>query len=216
MSRGRKTGGSVFGLALVAMLLFGAVAASGAQALAWHIGGKTLAERGETKAPYTMSGGTLSVDLPEWGATINCDNTTGSGYLSGQDKGTGTLKATKCSLSEQPWCQVDPIQMTVDLGLVEDGGTGVVETLTPHYNDFDLNVGGEECSWPYPDEDWTIWSQEGALGAEADSSKTSLSLTGSSAYQIQAFGGSIPVSVSLGGSLQQSYANNPTLSLDVW
>ncbi len=218
MSRNRKAGGSVFGLALVSMLLFGAIAASGAQALAWHVGGKTLAERGEAKAPVTMKGGTLTLEIPSWGMTVACENTSSSGYLSGEDDGHGNFKATGCSIPET-YCEADPIEMEIAYGLAqgeetEGGEIKAVETLTPDEWFIDLDFHGEECSW----NGWqfTLQDKSGSMGAEANVPKSLRFLTGLPSYQAEMRLGINPVYVSLGGSLEQWYSNNPNLSLGAW
>jgi hypothetical protein len=215
MSKRRKTGGSVFGLALVSMLLFGAVVASGAQAMAWRLNGKTLAELGKTKAAYNMNGGTLTLEVPALGVTVECDSTSSSGYLVGEDDGNGNFKASGCSGSES--CQAYPIEFAVDIGLApgktEGGEIKPIETLTPNDSLIALEFYGEECA--LSELEFNLHSEEGSLGAEANKPKVLHNLTGLSSHQAVLMLGGNEAYVSLGGSLEEHYAN-PLVWLGAW
>jgi hypothetical protein len=215
MSKRRKTGGSVFGLALVSMLLFGAVVASGAQAMAWRLDGKTLAELGKTKAAYSMKGGTLTIEVPALGLTVQCNKTSSSGYLVGEDDGNGNFEASGCSASED--CQAYPIKFPVDIGLVPGKETGgeikPIETLTPDDSLIALEFYGAECA--LSELEFSLHYEKGSLGAEADKPKILRHLTGLPQQAEMMLGGN-EAYVSLGGSLEEWYATNPAVSLGAW
>jgi hypothetical protein len=216
MSRSRKTGGSVFGLALVSMLVFGAFAASGAQAsLGWHVGGKTLAELGKTEAPVGYSGSTLSIEWPDWGLTVNCEKISGSGTISGVSGGVASLTADKCSVPDAPPCTVPPMKLWMHLGLVEKEGV-VTETFKPLWSGFaDFTFGGEEC--PMQGMHFTLFnSAEESLVAEVPLSGNLKYITWSSSSIHPKSSPASSAFVTLSGSLEQRYSLNPTLALTAW
>jgi hypothetical protein len=150
MSKLKKLRGSAFGLALVAMLAFGAFAASAAQASpVWHYKGKTLKEAGLSKVAYTIDNGVLTFETG-WGFTVSCADTVGWGYLEGESSGTGTIAGYECELQDfEDVCAVapSPVTISVKLGLKAGGKTGVIETFTPTYTTMtSLEMSGEECS----------------------------------------------------------------------
>jgi hypothetical protein len=149
MSKLKKVRGSAFGLALVAMLAFGAFAASAAQASpVWHYNGKTLKEAGLTELQYLIADGVLTFEMPRWGLTVSCDEAFGTGSVKGDGSGTGIIEAYGCETQEyEEVCYVaEPLAISVKLGLKAGGKTGVIETFTPTYTTMtSLEFSGEVC-----------------------------------------------------------------------
>lgn len=108
--RRARDGASAFTLALAAALACCALVASAAQAApTWHIdGGKYT---GEETASW--SGGPIAIVNEEWGATINCNSLSGSTKTKEGQYSTGTITLSSCSVFENPYCIVEPLQMSV-------------------------------------------------------------------------------------------------------
>lgn len=204
---------SAFGLALVAVLACSAFVASAAQASpAWHIEGKTLAERGETEAPSELVGNSVTFDMPGWGVEVECSESFGWGYLVGADEGNLNLTAFNCTVPSSPKCNVtSPIHMQLDLGLSAGGGTGVLESFGAGGGFATLVFSGKKCS--LNELEFELYYQ-GSQPFEVAQAGKNLSLS-SSSYAILAAVGEEPVYITFGGTLTQSYYD-PTQKLEAW
>jgi hypothetical protein len=205
MLKRRRTGHSVFGLALVSMLVFGALAASAAQASPqWHKNGKTLQELGLSQMPINQSGGSLSLEVPGWELTVDCTSG-GVGHAVGASSGSMHLDTNQCSVKHfEKHCEVSPMSFDFALGLEEGGETGVIETFTPGGGSeiARLVISGELC--PFNELEFPIGYEAGRLGAEVGAENGVLPLTGLPARRINAYVSEEPVYISLSGSVAQS------------
>ncbi len=213
--RKRKGFASVLGLALVGVLAFGVFMASAAQASPiWHLSGKTLAERGKTQEAVAAAGNSLSVEVPEWGVTVQCGLfRSSSGYVKGEAEGSMVMIAEKC-VSNLKNCQVSAIGgMTLGLGLISGGSTGVIETLTPSYGSSLGVLAFSGASCPLNELEETLYTSSGSLGAAVSQGSNELQLAGLSSYSIHAaYGGNLVV-IRLGGTTTQKA---PELKLEAW
>jgi len=205
--RKRRGIASVLGMALIAMLAFGAVAQASP---AWHVLGKTLAELGKQKENVTMTADTVTFAIPSWGTSIKCSDFIGWGQIEGESSGRMHLVASKCSIPNNKSCEVEPIELDLALGLSKGGGTGVIETFTAESSFLTyLYFEGVFCSFPMGAETQLL-SHGGNLGAEVTTVKTKnsehIALNGSSSYAIESSYGSTPIQVTLSGEGEQQGA----------
>ena len=132
----RKSRGMVLGLALTAMLAFGALSAGAAQAVpTWHINGTPFLGEETFEAEST---GIFQIDVPGLGVTFNCEvgGTASSNAIFGGSEGEATLSFSECKAKNAPKCKAKPLLLPADSELVQVAG--VV------YEKFHLN---EESRW---------------------------------------------------------------------
>lgn len=111
------------GLALVAVLAFGAVAASGAQALTWQFQ-KGMSVLGETQTvagtaePFTITSKLLGSPV-----AVTCSNGTTSGTITPNGQGSSTISFNSCKVSEPHNCSLAaPLTLHANLELAQVGG----------------------------------------------------------------------------------------------
>lgn len=132
-----------FGTALSTALVLSAVVAG--TALAWHVEGKSLAERKISKESFS-SEGSFKMEIPKLSFTMTCQETS-TGSISEEKTPLGldeSMLLTKCVIAgQEKVCTVEP--MTINLTTVTAGGVQYRSVVSPKLTLMTTN--GSECAW---------------------------------------------------------------------
>ena len=146
-SAGRRT--SALGLALLVALAFGAIAASGAQALDWQQQGGTTILSGTSSETVvgTGSGFTFTSTLLGESVEINCSSATTSGSIVGGGTGSSTIGLGSCAVAKPSHCGLaSPPNLNAKVELVQAGGA-LFQKFVPAGTSFaTLAFTGKECA----------------------------------------------------------------------
>jgi hypothetical protein len=115
------------------MLALGAVAASGAQAFEWDVGGQTLSERGVSSETTAGSGGAFALTSRVTGQDfeMNCSSATSGGSIATPGGGSASVTLSGCAVAKPAGCKVVSMpSIEAKTELIEAGGT-VYEKFVP-------------------------------------------------------------------------------------
>lgn len=134
-------------LAVLAMLSFGAVWASGAQALGWSTGGSYVLG-GTSSESVEGSGGPFSIESTMLGEPlqIGCSSASSSGSIVAGGTGSSTISLSGCAVTAPAKCSVGPIALEANTELTEAEGS-VYEKFVPASGNtfFEAELSGAEC-----------------------------------------------------------------------
>lgn len=138
---------SALGVALLMALAFGAIAASGAQALDWRqpSGSTVLSETSETVAG-TGLGLTITGQVSGAATEINCSSATTSGSIAPGGTGSSTISLGGCSVAKPSKCELaHQPTLAANVELVQAGGA-LFQKFVPVGESFGVvQYAGELC-----------------------------------------------------------------------
>lgn len=145
-SAGRRT--SALGLALLVALAFGAIAASGAQALDWQqqSGTTILSGTSSETVAGTGSGFTFTSTLAGSSVEVNCTSATTSGSIVGGGTGSSAIGLGGCAVAKPSHCGLaSQPTLNAKVELVQAGGV-LFQKFVPAETSFaKLEFTGKEC-----------------------------------------------------------------------